>query len=88
MSTITLEKIQAKFDKTQAKQAELAQMIATFAASIPTTITIPAATIELKANERYCGRLLDAHGNFECDVVRVLLTSPKKLNFDDTQAFA
>lgn len=53
--TITLEALKQEHDK-------LGQMIATFAASQPTTYSVPAAAIELAAGERYAGIVLGDDG--------------------------
>ena len=58
MTTVTIEQIQAK-------QSELASMIAQLLAAptvVPTTIQIEEETIELAPGEHYAGAVLDANG--------------------------
>jgi hypothetical protein len=55
MSTITLDQIEAK-------QSELASLIAKLKEQATMALSIPAATIELRPGERYSGLMLDAEG--------------------------
>ena len=65
MTAVTIEQIQAK-------QTELASMIAQLLATpkqAPTTIEIEEDSIKLAAGERYAGGVLDANGQHMCHLV-------------------
>lgn len=49
-------------DQLEAKQSELAGLIARFKAEAPTTLALPAASVELRHGERYAGLMLDEAG--------------------------
>jgi hypothetical protein len=83
MTAITMEAVKAK-------QAELAAMIEKLQAQAEeiTLLTIPEASIELRAGEHYAGTVLDADGNVRHHLVLMAETPASKLNWNDAKAWA
>ena len=83
MSEVTLEQVQAK-------QAELAALIArlTAPAAVPTILQVPAATIELQPGERYAGVLLNDDCSVRAHLVLMAAKSDEKLIWQDAMDWA
>ena len=78
--TITLETIQARQD-------ELAAMIAAFNAA-KTTINVPAATIELRPGEHYAGLVLHDDGTPSHHLVLMAARPGERLAWQDAKGWA
>lgn len=83
MSAITLEAIQAK-------QTELAQLIAQFQqpAQVITYIEIEETTIALQPGERYAGAVLDDDGDAVCHLILMAQRPSKKLTWQAAMDWA
>jgi hypothetical protein len=81
--TITLQQIQAR-------QSELADLIAKFTAQAQATrvITIDEADIELQPGEQYAGAVLDAEGQHKHHLVLMAAVPEADLNWADAKAWA
>ena len=80
MTAITLEAIQARQD-------ELDAMIAAFNAA-KTTITVPAATIELRPGEHYAGLVLNDDGTPCHHLVLMAARPDKQMRWEDAMGWA
>ena len=80
MTTITLETIQAR-------QAELAAMIAAFSAA-KTIIKVPAATLRLRPGEHYAGLVLADNGHPLHHLVLMAARPDKRLSWQDAMDWA
>ena len=81
MTDITLETIQARQD-------ELAAMIAEFNANKSRTINLPAATIELRPGEQYAGLVLKDDGTPSHHLVPMTVPTPARLSWQDAKDWA
>jgi len=83
MSAVTLEDIQAK-------QTELAKLIAQFQQPTPATtyIEVEDITIELQPDERYAGTVLDEDGELLHHLVLMAQQPGKKLNWQAAMEWA
>ena len=81
MTTITLESIQAR-------QTELAAMIAAFAASGERTINVPATTIEPRPGEHYAGVVLHDDGTPSHHLVLMAARPGERLAWQDAKGWA
>jgi len=81
MTEITLEAIQAKQAKLEAKQTQLAELIAKFTKPLPAVLllAIAAATIELQPGEHYAGAVLNDDGTIKHHLVLMAPKPPGKL---------
>ena len=81
MSEITLEAIEAK-------QTELAALIAKFKADAPRVLKINGADITLVAGEYYAGEVLNHDGSLKHRLVFVSISDESSFDFDDAQTYA
>ena len=83
MSEITLEAIQAK-------QTELAQMIAklTTQAPAPSVVTVDEIDIELQPGEHYAGAVLNEDGTVKHHLVLMAATPNDELDWEDAKTWA
>ena len=81
MTEVTLEQVQAK-------QAELAALIARLTEPKTVTLSLPAASIQLHAGEHYAGTVLDADGNILHHLVLMAPRPDGDLDWDDATAWA
>ena len=84
MTTVTIEQIQAK-------QSELASMIAQLLAAptvVPTTIQIEEETIELAPGEHYAGAVLDANGEHMHHLVLMAARPDAEVTWKDALEWA
>lgn len=80
MTPITLDAIEAR-------QSELAEMIAAFRVRPTTTIQIPATTIELQPGEHYAGAVLD-RGCIKHHLVLMAPRAAERMTWADARAWA
>jgi len=81
MTEVTLEQVQAK-------QAELAALIARLAEPKATTLDLPAASIVLQPGEHYAGALLNADGTIASHLVLMAAMPDDKLQWQAAMDWA
>lgn len=81
MSEVTLQAVQAK-------QAELASMIAQLVASAATSIALPELVIDLRPGERYAGAILNEDGTVAHHTILMASEPDGRLTWQDAMAWA
>jgi hypothetical protein len=81
MSEVTLEIVQAK-------QAELADLIARLTQPAATSVSLPAVAIDLRQGERYAGAVLDENGSIKHHLILMPAKPGKRLDWKAALAWA
>jgi hypothetical protein len=81
MSEVTLEIVQAK-------QAELADLIARLTQPATTSVSLPAVAFDLRLGERYAGAVLDESGNVRHHLILMPAKPGKRLDWKGAHAWA